>query len=60
MSKQRSNKLKWLEHNLPDGLVVDASWLTWHGYSTALRAKYVAAGWLEQPVRGTYRRPAAR
>jgi hypothetical protein len=28
-----------------------------HGYSTALRTQYVAAGWLEQPVRGVFRRP---
>ena len=57
MTEPRHKKLKWLEHNLPEGLVVDASWLTRHGYSTALRSQYVAARWLEQPARGVYRRP---
>ncbi len=57
MTKQNDTKLKWLTHNLPDGLLVDASWLTRHGYSTSLRSQYVAAGWLEQPARGVYRRP---
>jgi len=57
MTEPRHKKLKWLEHNLPEGLVADASWLTRHGYSTALRSQYVAARWLEQPARGVYRRP---
>jgi hypothetical protein len=57
MTKQNSTKLKWLEYNLPDGLVVEASWLAKRGYSTSLRSQYLAAGWLEQPVRGVYRRP---
>ncbi len=57
MAEQKTNKLNWLEHNLPEGLVLDASWLTKHGYSTSLRSQYVAAGRLEQPGRGVYRRP---
>jgi hypothetical protein len=57
MTKQRTKKLNWLEHHLPEGLVVDARWLTRHGYSTSLRSQYVAAGWLEQPARSVYRRP---
>jgi hypothetical protein len=57
MPKRKDAKLKWLEHNLPDGLHVDASWLARQGYSTSLRSQYVAAGWLEHPVRGVYRRP---
>lgn len=36
---------------------MDAAWLSTHGYSTSLRAKYVASGWLEQPARRVYRRP---
>jgi hypothetical protein len=56
MTEQNSGKLNWLEHNLPEGLVVDAAWLTRHGYSTSLRSQYVAACWLEQPARGVYRR----
>jgi hypothetical protein len=57
MTKQIQRKLHWLQQNLPEGLVVDAGWLTRHGYSTALRSQYVSAGWLEQPARGVYRRP---
>jgi Transcriptional regulator, AbiEi antitoxin, Type IV TA system/Transcriptional regulator, AbiEi antitoxin N-terminal domain len=57
MTKQTVGKLNWLEKHLPEGLVVDARWLTRHGYSTSLRSQYVAAGWLQQPARGVYRRP---
>jgi len=46
-----------LERSLPEGLIVDAAWLSKHGYSTSLRSQYVAAGWLEQPARQVYRRP---
>lgn len=56
MIKQVSGKLNWLEKNLPEGLVVDAAWLTKNGYSTALRSQYLRGGWLEQPVRQVYRR----
>jgi hypothetical protein len=57
MAKQKRDRINWLERNLPEGLVVEARWLTKHGYSTSLRSQYVAAGWLEQPARGVYRRP---
>jgi hypothetical protein len=57
MAKQITRKLNWLERHLPEGLLVDARWLARHGYSTSLRSQYVAAGWLEQPARGVYRRP---
>jgi hypothetical protein len=57
MPKQTTNKLNLLEQHLPEGLLVDASWLSRHGYSTSLRSQYVAAGWLEQPARSVYRRP---
>ena len=56
MAKQTSGKLNWLEKNLPEGLVVDAGWMTRHGYSTALRSQYLSAGWLQQPTRQVYRR----
>jgi hypothetical protein len=56
MAKRTGGKLNWLEKHLPEGLVVDAAWLTKHGYSTSLRSQYVAAGWLEQPARRVYRR----
>jgi hypothetical protein len=58
MTEQTGKKLNWLQKNLPEGLVVDAAWLTEHGYSTGLRRQYVTAGWLEQPARQAYwRRP---
>ena len=57
MAERKERKLNWLERNLPEGLVVNAAWLTRRGYSTSLRSQYVSAGWLEQPTRGVYRRP---
>lgn len=57
MREQKTGKLNQLERLLPEGLLVDAAWLSAHGYSTSLRAKYVASGWLEQPARRVYRRP---
>lgn len=57
MAKQIETKLKWLEREVPEGLLVTASWMTKHGYSSSLRSQYVKAGWLEQPARGVYRRP---
>jgi hypothetical protein len=56
MTEPNTGKLNWLNRHLPEGLVVDAAWMTRHGYSTSLRSQYVAAGWLEQPTRGIYRR----
>ena len=38
MAKHTSGKLNWLEEHLPEGLVVDAAWLSKHGYSTSLRS----------------------
>jgi len=59
MGKQNQRKLNWLQLHLPDGLLADAAWLQRHGYSSALRAKYAAHGWLEHTARGVYRRPSA-
>jgi len=56
MAAQIQGKLHLLERSLPEGLIVDAAWLSKHGYSTSLRSQYVAAGWLEQPARQVYRR----
>ena len=60
MGQQKQEKLNWLQHHLPEGLVVDAAWLERHGYSSALRSKYVAHGWLDPVARGVYRRPTAQ
>ncbi|MCU1317657.1 MAG: hypothetical protein JWN63_2979 [Candidatus Acidoferrum typicum] len=57
MAKQKGGRLNYLERHLPEGLLVDAAWLTKKGYSTSLRSQYVTAGWLEQPTRQVYRRP---
>jgi len=57
MTERIDGKLNQLEQSLPEGLLVDASWLQSHGYSTSLRSQYVTAGWLAQPARRVYRRP---
>jgi hypothetical protein len=57
MTERNSTKLNWLEQNLPEGLLVDAQWLTKHGYSSSLRTQYVASGWLAQPTRRVFTRP---
>lgn len=56
MAAQIKRKLNRLERLLPEGLLVDAAWLSKNGYSTSLRSQYVKAGWLEQPTRQVYRR----
>jgi hypothetical protein len=56
MAAQVERKLNQLERLLPEGLMVDAAWLSAHGYSTSLRSQYVSSGWLEQPTRQIYRR----
>ena len=60
MTKQSGGKLNQLDQSLPEGLLVDAAWLTKRGYSRSLQNQYVAAGWLEQPMRGVYRRPRGK
>jgi len=57
MAEQTERKLNHLERLLPEGLLVDAAWLSKHGYSTSLRSQYVTGGWLEHPARGVYQRP---
>lgn len=57
MTKQTQSKLKELEQEVPEGLIVTAAWLTKHGYSSSLRSQYLDAGWLDQPARGVFRRP---
>ena len=57
MVEHKSSKLKLLETDLPEGLLVDAAWLEAKGIPSNLRAYYVKNGWLEQPVRSVYRRP---
>lgn len=58
MGGQIKGKLNWLQHTIPEGLVVDAGWLEQHGVSRQLRCKYVMHGWLLSPVRSVYCRPA--
>jgi len=49
-------KLNQLQRLLPEGLLVDAAWLSKHGYSTSLRRQYVVAKWLDHPTGQVYRR----
>src|ERR1700722_100233 len=56
MTKRISGKLNSLEREFPEELFVDAQRRTRHGYSIGLRSQYVAAGWLDHPARGVYRR----
>ena len=58
MGSHTQGKLNWLQHNLPDGLVVDAGWLERKGISRQLRRKYVQNGWLQTLCRGVYARPS--
>ncbi|WP_200893670.1 AbiEi antitoxin N-terminal domain-containing protein, partial [Rhizobium nepotum] len=57
MTERSTSLLNRLEKDLPEGLVVDAAWLQERGIASNLRAYYVKAGWLEQPVRSVYKRP---
>jgi hypothetical protein len=56
VATQNEQKLNRLIRSIPKAMVVDAAWLTDAGYSTSLRSQYVAAGWLERPARGVYKR----
>lgn len=57
MGSQTQGKLNWLQHTLPEGLVVDSGWLERHNVSRQLRRKYVLNGWLLRLARGVYCRP---
>ncbi|MCF6300948.1 MAG: AbiEi antitoxin N-terminal domain-containing protein [Proteobacteria bacterium] len=57
MSAQKGSKLNQLERILPEGLLVDASWLERQGYYRSQRSQYVSSGWLAQPARGVFCRP---
>jgi hypothetical protein len=59
MAIQNDSKLNRLQHDLPEGLVVDASWLEDRGYSRALRTQYVSRNWLQRLAHGVYQRPTA-
>ena len=57
MVEQKVGKRNPLEKQLPEGLLVDAAWLTANGFASNLRSHYVSTGRLEQPARRVYRRP---
>lgn len=57
MVERKARRLNQLERELPEGLLVDAAWMTRHGVPTNLRSHYVARQRLEQPIRRVYRRP---
>ena len=52
-------KMNWLQHHLPDGMIVDAAWLEQRGYSGTLRRKYLNNGLLERLAFGVHRRMPA-
>lgn len=54
---QNDTPLNRLGRELPEGLVVDSTWLNKHGYSRTLVNHYASAGWLEPVARGVYRKP---
>jgi hypothetical protein len=56
----RKTKLSNLEQELPEGLLIDAHWLTQRGYSRQLWNHYVATGRLEQPAPRVFRRPRGK
>ena len=57
MNAKRHAKLNQLARRLPEGLLADAAWFNARGYPSNLRARYLAAGWLEEVGPGVYRRP---
>lgn len=60
MSEEFSGKLNQLQRELPEGLVVDSTWLKARGYSAQLCRKYVINGWLERVAHGVYRKPGGK
>lgn len=54
---RKHDRINQLDRDLPEGLLVDAAWLSDKGYSTALRSQYVSVGRLQQPAGRVYRRP---
>jgi Transcriptional regulator, AbiEi antitoxin, Type IV TA system/Transcriptional regulator, AbiEi antitoxin N-terminal domain len=57
MLRPNQRPLNRLERELPEGVLVNTTWLKARGYSRQLLSHYVSAGWLDQPTRGVYRRP---
>ncbi|NQU56570.1 MAG: type IV toxin-antitoxin system AbiEi family antitoxin [Rhodospirillales bacterium] len=60
MTVEKKRKLNQLLRELPEGLLVDTAWLEGKDCSHSLRGYYIKSGWLEQPARGVYRRPAGK
>ena len=59
MSIRKGRKLNQIQQLLPEGLIVDSSWLQQQGYLRTLISKYLHSGWLESPAHGVYRRPSS-
>ncbi len=57
MTNQKRKRLNHLPRLVPEGMLADAAWLTAAGYSSSLRSRYVASGWLYSVVRGVFQRP---
>lgn len=59
MSEQKGSKLNQLLRGLGDADLASARWLSAHGYSSSLLARYLRSGWLIAPARGVYTIPRA-
>lgn len=57
MSAKRASLLNRVLHELPEGYVVDAAWLTNLGLGASSVRDYVSRGWLERVGSRLYRRP---
>ena len=51
------SKLTRLQVELPVGFLATTGWFKGRGYSRQLLSHYAAAGWLESPAHGVFRRP---
>lgn len=60
MAEQDRDKLNKLQHLLPEGAVVEASWLEDRGYPRSLRSHYVANGWLMPIAHGVVAKPGTK
>ena len=60
MAEQDRDKLSQLQHLLPEGAVVEASWLEDRGYPRSLRSHYVTNGWLMPVAHGVVAKPGTK
>jgi len=59
MTRHKDGKLKQLMEAVPQGFMIDTTWLAARNIDRKLAHYYVKNGWLEAATRGLYRRPFA-